>query len=603
MHRIPSFLAVALGAAAVAGAAAATTTVTSPSSTFVYTRDVDNPGNPANLVALSGTATGGPVDLVCSKTQQPGAARFDDIALRTPVVADAWTVSSPLPRYQPCRIRAVDPGTIQTADLSDYPGPLVLTGSVATERSAGARQYNYYATSSQTDGYADFRSFGRCGFYDMNLVAGEVSSDELFYCNDHAPETLTAPIAPAGRSSILVDGKNAYAPGVDSGDKPGLPALTSTATRDATSGAITITESDLITNCAANPTTVQFADGACAAMTPSGVRMDRTIVQSNSGRTIDITDRWIATDGSAHQLDLWTSEQFRDPATAFRAPWVGSAFVRHVAADSIAPPQDGPATLMVRTDALADNDFAKPQGSITFAVPPLELKWLGPRDVLGHFVKTIPATGELVLRQTYNMGTNTAQLEAAANRASSVFSAPTLVVANPANGSTVATARLPVSGTATDRDAIKSVSVNGQLLGVGTGGGFATTLDLTPGANTITIVATSAAGTQTTVTRTVTFTPPAAPKPPAGPSLTVLGPKVIKTKLPKARVKGTSSGYTKILVNGHPATITAGGAWQITVRGLHKRKTLVLIVAGDAPTQTLAQRTIHYAPVKPKRKT
>jgi hypothetical protein len=50
-----------------------------------------------------------------------------------------------------------------------------------------------------------------------------------------------------------------------------------------------------------------------------------------------------------------------------------------------------------------------------------------------------------------------------------------------------------------------SLTVNGKAVTVGSGGAFSTTVTLSEGSNTITVVATDAAGKTTTVTRTVTL--------------------------------------------------------------------------------------------------
>lgn len=84
---------------------------------------------------------------------------------------------------------------------------------------------------------------------------------------------------------------------------------------------------------------------------------------------------------------------------------------------------------------------------------------------------------------------------------------PVLTISSPEDGSVVRTSSMTVSGTATDVTAgINSVTVNGTAVTVGSGGAFSTTVSLSSGVNTITIIATDKAGRTTTVTRTVTYT-------------------------------------------------------------------------------------------------
>ncbi|WP_291983732.1 Ig-like domain-containing protein [Luteitalea sp.] len=82
--------------------------------------------------------------------------------------------------------------------------------------------------------------------------------------------------------------------------------------------------------------------------------------------------------------------------------------------------------------------------------------------------------------------------------------APTLTLTSPANNSVTGTASATVAGTVTDASAV-TVTVNGTNVPV-TSGAFSTSVPLVVGTNTITVVATDAAGNQSTQTRTVTYT-------------------------------------------------------------------------------------------------
>lgn len=89
---------------------------------------------------------------------------------------------------------------------------------------------------------------------------------------------------------------------------------------------------------------------------------------------------------------------------------------------------------------------------------------------------------------------------------------PTLSVTSPVNGLVTNNASITVSGTTNDiTSSPVTLTVNGEAVTVGSNGAFTTTLTLTEGNNTITVVATDSAGKKTTVTRTVTLdtTPPA----------------------------------------------------------------------------------------------
>jgi hypothetical protein len=83
---------------------------------------------------------------------------------------------------------------------------------------------------------------------------------------------------------------------------------------------------------------------------------------------------------------------------------------------------------------------------------------------------------------------------------------PTLNVSAPTDGLVTNSATLTVSGTTNDATSSPvTVTVNGTAVTVGSGGAFSTTLTLTEGSNTITVIAKDSAGKTTTVTRTVTL--------------------------------------------------------------------------------------------------
>ena len=83
---------------------------------------------------------------------------------------------------------------------------------------------------------------------------------------------------------------------------------------------------------------------------------------------------------------------------------------------------------------------------------------------------------------------------------------PTLNVTSPANGSITSNQSCVVAGTTNDSTSSPvTLTVNGSAVTVGSNGAFSTTVTLKEGSNTITVVATDAAGKTTTVTRTVTL--------------------------------------------------------------------------------------------------
>lgn len=83
---------------------------------------------------------------------------------------------------------------------------------------------------------------------------------------------------------------------------------------------------------------------------------------------------------------------------------------------------------------------------------------------------------------------------------------PALTITSPANGLITNKESLTVSGTTNDVTSTPvTVTVNGTPVTVQSNGSFTTTVTLKSGSNTITVVATDAAGLKTTITRTVTL--------------------------------------------------------------------------------------------------
>lgn len=98
----------------------------------------------------------------------------------------------------------------------------------------------------------------------------------------------------------------------------------------------------------------------------------------------------------------------------------------------------------------------------------------------------------------------------AATAVSSTFTVdtipPTLNITTPAEGLITASTTITVSGTTNDATSSPTtVKVNGKAVTVSSSGTFSTTVTLTEGSNTITIVATDSAGKSSTVTRHVTL--------------------------------------------------------------------------------------------------
>lgn len=134
--------------------------------------------------------------------------------------------------------------------------------------------------------------------------------------------------------------------------------------------------------------------------------------------------------------------------------------------------------------------------------------------------------------------------------------APTLSFSAPAAGAHVATQPVTVHGLVTDLTTT-TVTVNG-VAATRTADAWQAVLTLADGPQTLTAVATDAAGNQTTATRNITLDT-------AGPTVTIAAPAAATlTRLGTIVVSGTvaDSSVQSVTVNGVAATVTPQGAGQ-----------------------------------------
>jgi Glucodextranase, domain B len=166
-----------------------------------------------------------------------------------------------------------------------------------------------------------------------------------------------------------------------------------------------------------------------------------------------------------------------------------------------------------------EGDGVHPQGAIVYDTPPSGpvsvYRATGEKNDNGFempYQGTIPASGAYTLRMAFVQAYKLSEVESLASGVLAgypVSTPPTVSITSPANGTTVTSPSVTVSGTASDTRLITSFTVDGQALSFGGAGGgtWSTTVHLNPGANTIKAIATDQAGFSTEKTVTVTYTP------------------------------------------------------------------------------------------------
>src|SRR6266700_3779145 len=165
--------------------------------------------------------------------------------------------------------------------------------------------------------------------------------------------------------------------------------------------------------------------------------------------------------------------------------------------------------------------------------------------------------------------------------------APVLAVTAPANGLITNHTPVTVSGSVTDATVV-TITVNGTPVTVGPDGHFSGSVPLTEGSNTLTTVATDAAGNATTNTRAVTLdTHP--------PVLAVTAPTDgLITRVTPVTVSGTVTDATPVTVdvNGIPLPVDATGAFTGAVTLTEGSNTLTVTATDAASNATSQPRTV-----------
>jgi len=180
---------------------------------------------------------------------------------------------------------------------------------------------------------------------------------------------------------------------------------------------------------------------------------------------------------------------------------------------------------------------------------------------------------------------------------------PLLIVSQPVNNQDFITTSITVSGTATDASGIYSVTVNGNPVAVSSTGSFSASVLLANGSNRIVITATdaSANANNITITRTVTYKPPAFAD--TAPPLLIVSQPVnnqdfITNSITVSGTATDASGIYSVTVNGNPVAVSSTGSFSASVL-LANGSNRMVIKATDASANAnniTITRTITYKP-------
>ncbi|HEX8207958.1 MAG TPA: hypothetical protein VF587_17975 [Solirubrobacteraceae bacterium] len=565
----------ALLAPATATAAVTTTEVTSPDA-----GDFFLVGDPAKDVTVSGVAPGATnsdvVDLLCRRGNESDYIMWQDV----PVNGEAFSVTFEdhvLPAAR-CRVLAVADGTDAiSGDFSDYDGPLITVDwrrrfSTDPGDASSDVPFDWYEAHSQRDAFGDFLGVSSCGVCDTALYYDDgTMSNYVHYSNGYLDVDEEAVDRPAAR----VDGHNAYGSRVseidvdggskDGADLEGVPPIDYVRNGGGPGEELEMLEEEDLVRCAdGDPYPVTSSE--CDHWISTGVRFVRRMAQTRGGKLILISDTFRSVDGAEHALDLLWGQAFRKPNGAvgsYQFPWNGDGYATHDDPDTVPGTASAPVSIYVRTKSSApDGDRAFPQGLVMFDHAVGDIRFADPDYFLVPTALTVPAGGEVTMRQAYALATTRAELAGYAGEVEDQWIAPAIEITSPAEDVTVNAPELDVAGRASDTRSTPTVTLNGEAVALGADGTWARRVTLQPGPNTLTAVARDAQGNETTATRTVTFTPPSPPPPPldtvapalTGVSLTnrVFAVARGRTPVAAAAKRGTRVRYSL----SEPATVT-----------------------------------------------
>jgi hypothetical protein len=445
------------------------------------------------------------------------------LAAGVPITVGAFsaTVSLAPVAGQVCRLELVPSGPQLITDVSaptNYAGP-VISVSTQVPLSSNGLEFGYYVLAGDPSWSFAFGGdvLGTCPIAASDATdPSNYGSYSLFFGNACLPAVSGLPPNQATRSAIQISGLNAYLPG-------SVPWLTARAgfqpmsvgtAWDPTHDTVTISETDALMVCT-TPGGYPPIASDCPSLAPAGVQLQQTTTVESGDQVARVSQTFNDTDGTAHTLDLLFSQAVHayetGGAPGFEFPAQGQ-FATHGAPDAYSPFPAGPGTIDVVADASDPPSGSNPIGAITYSTPPQSATFVNARTAqtasfLMHYVESIPAGGSVNLEWSFSQAASAASLGPLVQLEIDRFYSPTVAVATPAQGATVRTASVLVSGQASDPGGISAVSVDGQSVTAGPAGTFTTTVPLHLGANTIQITATNLAGVTGSAERVVVYTP------------------------------------------------------------------------------------------------
>jgi hypothetical protein len=531
-----SLLALAGPAASAGAIEIATSQITSPAGP-VYALNNASEASPPPALTVEGT-TNITSEKIALRCYYAPSVKYSVLASEVEPHSGSFKVTiepKSLP-VGPCILRAVpvsdtadrSPGTPAEEAKDPYHGTLI-SGSSFKLFTENKGAYDYELDSNTLSGLFNFDSVGDCGLNLSRLYAPVTfaPSEYIFDCDAALYEEDNPPAGSPTRSELQIDGANAYTPATAAylqeklkTSIPGAPRVTVAQTFEAATGLVTVSEVDPIVKCSPS-TAFPPTASSCKEFVSTGVQLERKWQTSNANEVAWMTDEWKSADGASHALNALYDQSTINGAKeggAYEFPGE-NVFLPTAKGETVSlPPGLGKIYYKVNAGTPSIGDGENPQGAIVYDTPPSGpvsvYRGTAAADGFNGFEMpyqgTIPAGGSYTLHMAFVQAYTLTEVQSLAETVLASYppsSPPALSIAAPANGATVSSSSVTVSGTVSDTRVITSFTVDGQAVSVGAAGAWSTTVTLNQGANTIKALATDQAGFATEKSVSVTYTP------------------------------------------------------------------------------------------------
>lgn len=407
-----------------ASATVTTTNITTPADNSIVVWDSRTDTGTSSIVGTAPGATDGDlVDILCY-----GSHGFVNvIAEDVPVTAGAFSLtdlSSGAGGF--CRLRAVPADTTPANTPTPFAGPLVEIDEISLslenpEDPGNLKPTGFYVYAGQIDASMNWGAAGDGGFEGELVDLATFSATEEVFDGTHHFNGLNGGNT---ESPIQIDGVNGWLTTNLSGagyiNQPNFPTLSIDPIIDTQTGDMTLYTSEGLITCT-NDTTEWWVSGQeCPPLLETGVRLDRSIKQSEKGGKAVVVDRWVSIDGQPHTISLKYREEFRfddDEAPAAQFQFPGHS--------PITSPADGSTVSGPFPDnsMIYVNDPAYPDGSTLAGRAGIKMRngadsaffyadgFDTPEFALVYANRTIPAGGALEITTEFYQAFSQARLE------------------------------------------------------------------------------------------------------------------------------------------------------------------------------------------------